>query len=137
MSCGKIKKCFGKFLLSILSNQRIFVVDVLLTIHGCWGVNDFNVEWTIHVNMIIFKSLLSPYGKSTSECLSPIPFYTVIYTYIDSLNQRGQVSSFKTLKMRAAQSLATNLTNVSKIRNLRCSFGGKLLRGSSKVIGDT
>ena len=52
-----------------------------------------------------------PYGKSISKCLSPILFYTVTYTYIDSLNPRGQVSIFKTLEMRSAQSLAANLTN--------------------------
>ena len=45
-----------------------------------------------------------PYGKSTSEWLSPILYYT--YKYIDSLNPRGQVSIFKTLEMRSTQSLA-------------------------------
>ena len=43
-------------------------------------------------------------------------FYTVTYTYIDSFNPRGQVSIFKTLEMRSAQSLAAKLMNVSKIR---------------------
>ena len=60
-----------------------------------------------------------PYGKSTLKCLSPIFFYTVTYTYIDSLNPRGQVSIFKTLEMRSAQSSAANLTNASKIRKLK------------------
>ena len=38
------------------------------------------------------------------------------YLYIDSLNPKGHVSSFKTLELSAAQSLASNLTNGSKIR---------------------
>ena len=42
-------------------------------------------------------------------------FYTVTYTYINSLNPRGQVSIFKTLEMRSAQSSDANLTNASKI----------------------
>ena len=35
----------------------------------------------------------------------------------DSLNPRGQVSIFKTLEMRSAQSSAVNLTNASKFEN--------------------
>ena len=54
----------------------------------------------------------------------PNSFSTVTYTYIDSLNPRGQVSSFKTLKIRPAQRWAANLTNGSKIKNFRCVFGG-------------
>ena len=57
----------------------------------------------------------SPYGKSASECLSPILFYSVPYSYIDSLNPKGQVSSLKTLEMSAAGCLAANLTNTLKI----------------------
>jgi hypothetical protein len=55
-----------------------------------------------------------PYGKSTWEWLSPILFYTVTYTYIDSLNPRGQVLIFKCFE---------NL----KIKNLRYGFGGQLV----------
>ena len=33
-----------------------------------------------------------------------------IHTYIDSLNPKGQVSSFKTVGMRPAQSLSANLS---------------------------
>jgi hypothetical protein len=36
--------------------------------------------------------LPSPYGKSTWECLSPILFYRVTYTYIDRLNPKGKAS---------------------------------------------
>ena len=47
------------------------------------------------------------YGKSTSECLSPI--YTVPYTYNSSLNPKGQVSSFEILEMSATRGLAAKL----------------------------
>ena len=54
-------------------------------------------------------------------------FYTVTYTYINSLNTRGQVSIFKTLETRSAQSSAANFicwVENSKIKNLRCGFCG-------------
>ena len=38
--------------------------------------------------------------------LSEHNFYTFTYTYIDSLSPKGQISSFKTLEMRATQSSA-------------------------------
>jgi hypothetical protein len=38
-----------------------------------------------------------------------------LHTYSDSLNPRGPVSRFKTLEIRATQSLAVNLTNTSQI----------------------
>ena len=38
------------------------------------------------------------------------------HLYIDSLNPKGKVSSFKTLEMRAAQSLAAKSTNALKIK---------------------
>ena len=60
--------------------------------------------------------MLQKYVKPTSECLSLIRFYAVTYTYIDSLNPKGQVSIFKILEMRSAQSSAANLMNASKIR---------------------
>ena len=43
------------------------------------------------------------YGKFAMEVLNPI-LGTLTYTYIDSSNPKGQVSSFKTLEMRAAKS---------------------------------
>jgi hypothetical protein len=42
--------------------------------------------------------------------------YTVTYTFIDSLNPRGENFSFKTLNMRATQISAANLTNTLKIQ---------------------
>ena len=67
-----------------------------------------------------------PYGKSTSECMSPILFYTVTYTYIDSLNLRGQVSIFNDeVRSKFGRKLGERVEN-SKIRNLRCSFGEEL-----------
>ena len=68
-----------------------------------------------------------PHGKSTLDWLSPILFYTVTYTYIDSLNPRGQVSIFKTLEMRSTQSSATNLMNASKIWQL-CNWNLRFLK---------
>ena len=41
---------------------------------------------------------------------------------MDSLNPRGKVSRFKTLKMRDTQSWAANLTNASK--NLKSKIKG-------------
>ena len=48
------------------------------------------------------------------EYLSQILVYLVTYKYINSLNPKGQVSSFKTLEMWAAQSSAACLKNSSK-----------------------
>ena len=45
----------------------------------------------------------TPFQKRTPGCLSPIPFYTVPYTYIDSPTPKGQNSSFKTLELEVAQ----------------------------------
>jgi hypothetical protein len=46
----------------------------------------------------------APPWKTPLESLSPILFYTVTYTHIDSPNLEGQVSSFKLLELGAAQS---------------------------------
>ena len=53
-----------------------------------------------------------PYGKSTSDWLSPILYYKITYKYIDSLNPRGQVSVFKTLGIRSAQSSAATASKI-------------------------
>jgi hypothetical protein len=51
-----------------------------------------------------------PYGKSTYECLSPILFCTVKYTYIRSSVPKEYFPNFKTLDLVADQSSATNST---------------------------
>ena len=66
----------------------------------------------------------------------PNSFFTVTYTYIDSLNPRGQASSIKTLEMRAAQSSAENLTNASKLQKSSiCAAisAAKFFRGLAKI----
>ena len=67
------------------------------------------------------------FGKSTSECLSPILFYSVTYTY-------------KTLEMMSAQSSAANLTNAWKIRKskIKGAFSAAdFFRRASKINGGT
>ena len=62
--------------------------------------------------------------------------YTVTYTFIDSLNSKGKDSSFKTLEMRAAQSLATNSTNALKIRKSKIEgvvLAADFFRGSPTI----
>ena len=74
---------------------------------------------------------MHPYGR-VLECLSPILLNTVTYTYFDTLNQRGQVSSFKTLEMRYAQNSAANLTNAKKVKILICGAGRQLFLRMTK-----
>ena len=64
------------------------------------------------------------YGKTPLECLIQIPFYTVNYTYIRNSITKRFLSSFKTLVLVADQSLAANLTNVSKFRKSKI-YNGK------------
>ena len=45
----------------------------------------------------ILPSTSSSLKGVPAKCFCPILFYTVTYTYMDSLNPKGQVSSFKTL----------------------------------------
>jgi hypothetical protein len=64
-----------------------------------------------------------PYGKSTSECLSPILFYTVTSTYIRSSDPKGFIPSFKTLGLVADQSSAVNSTYASNFRKSKIYKG--------------
>ena len=64
-----------------------------------------------------------PYGKSTSECLSPILFYTVTYTYIRSSDPKGFFPSFKTLDLVADQSLAANSIYASNFWKSKIYWG--------------
>jgi hypothetical protein len=80
-----------------------------------------------------------PYGKSSLECLSPI-LSTVTHIYINSLNQKGKYSSFKTLEIRATQSWAANSTNTSKIQKSKIKGAvvvANFFRGSAKINGGT
>ena len=53
-----------------------------------------------------------PYGKSILECLSPILFYTVNYTYIRNSNLKVFCPISKTLDLAAHQSLAVHFIYV-------------------------
>jgi hypothetical protein len=68
-----------------------------------------------------------PNGKSTSECLSPILFYTVNYTYIRSSDPNGFFPSFKTLDLVPDLSSAANSTYTSN------SQKSKIYKGKSSA----
>ena len=59
---------------------------------------------------------MPPLGKSISECLSPILFYTVNYTYIRSSNLKGFCPSFNTLDLVALQSSPSKSIYASNFR---------------------
>ena len=66
--------------------------------------------------------------------------YTITFTYIESINPQGQVFIFKTLMLRAAQSLVANSTNASKIRKSEIEGAvsvANFLRGLPKINGGT
>ena len=58
-----------------------------------------------------------------SECLSPILFYTVTYTYIRSSDPKGFFPSFKTLDLVADQSSAANSTYASNFQKSKIYKG--------------
>ena len=67
-------------------------------------------------------------------------FYAVTYTYIYSINTKGQVSSAKTLEMRAAYKLAAKLMNASKFKNEKSMvavLAPDFFRRSPKMNGGT
>ena len=64
-----------------------------------------------------------PYGKYTSEFLSPILFYTVNYTYIRSSDPKGFFPSFKTLNLAVDQSSAAKSTYASNFRKSKIYKG--------------
>ena len=80
--------------------------------------------WLTLFTMAFFFFFVTPMENILNE-----PNYTINYTYVYSLNPKGQVSSFKTLELRAAQSLAANLKKAVPAANF--------FRGSPKINGGT
>ena len=71
---------------------------------------------------------MPPLGKSISECLSPILFYTVNYTYIRSSNLKGFCPSFNTLDLAALQSSPSKsiyASNFRKSEKIQRKFSAK------------
>ena len=123
---------------TICIHLHIFPPAVPLQCPGYFFISLVDYLQPIYLNPIphgIFFSWLPrgggfhpPYGKSTSECLSPILFYTVTYTYIRSSDPKGFFPSFKTLDLVADQSSAANSTYASNFQRVR-QVRGRTLSG--------
>ena len=74
--------------------------------------------------------------SSTSECLSPIIFYTVNYTHRRSSDPKGVFPSFKTLDFVAEKMSAENLTYASKFRKfIKEKMAADYFGGPPKING--